>query len=296
MELSANTPLWQAARTLLEVRVDDLFCRWDRAVDSRGLDDIHDLRVSSRRMREGLLLFAPVYPPDTVRRAAKRVKRVTMLLGEQRNLDEALLFFTGLHREIGPSCHGCLAVVIADLEAQREGALDAMAAGLVRIDCRWLQRRLLRIVRFPCLLTAPLETVDPFAPVATFARQSLIERCAGLPALVAIASREDEADAQHRLRIAVKHLRYRVEMLSFLFGSRYDGLHAALKRYQDLLGTLHDLDVFAGMVNGRGLPTHDLQTVIAAIAGRRRQTFAAFRKEIDETPLAAICETLRSSL
>jgi len=296
VELSAYTPLWQAARTILDVRIVDLCRRWDRTVRTCGLDDIHDLRVSSRRMREGLLLFSPVYPSAPVRKAAKRVKRVTTILGEQRNMDEALLFFTDLHREIGPSCHGCLAVVIAELQAQREAVLEEMTAGLARIDRHALQRLLVRTTRFPSLLTAPLEEVDSFAPVAAFARQSLDERCAGLLALVETACREGEAEAQHRLRIAVKHLRYRVEMLSFLLGSGYDGLHAALKSYQDLLGTLHDLDVFAGMVARRDLSAHDQRTVSAAIAARRRQTFAAFRALLDETPLAAICESLRSTL
>jgi CHAD domain-containing protein len=296
VELSAESPLWQAARAILAGRIDDLFRRWDRAVRTGGLDDIHDLRVSSRRMREGLLLFAPVYPPAAVRKAAKRVKRVTVLLGEQRNLDEARLFFADLHREIGPSCHGCLAVLIGDLDRQREGALAEMTSGLSRIDRYDLHRLLIRTARFPALLTASPDPADPFGPVSAFARQSMEERCAGLLALVETASRESEAEAQHRLRIAVKHLRYRLEMLSFLLGSAYDGLHASLKTYQDLLGTMHDLDVFAGMAGERGLPEQDLRTVTAAIAERRRRAFASFRDMLDSMPPAAICGTIRSTL
>src|SRR5690242_5285968 len=89
-------PLWLAARTIMAERSNDLFQRWDRAKKSFSLDDIHDLRVSSRRLREALALFAPCFPDRKMGRINSRIKRLTNLLGTMRNTDEALLYFVPL--------------------------------------------------------------------------------------------------------------------------------------------------------------------------------------------------------
>ena len=50
-------------------------------------------------------------------------------------------------------------------------------------------------------------------------------------------------DRLHEVRIAVKKLRYALEIVRDLSGSRAAAASAALKRGQDLLGRMHDLEV-----------------------------------------------------
>src|SRR5512136_2315517 len=101
MHVDGSTQLWVAARVLLCERGDDFFMRWDKVLKTSDPEDIHDLRVSSRRLREGLALFAPCYPPESLKRLVRGLKRVTRLLGDIRNTDEAILFFTELGEGLG---------------------------------------------------------------------------------------------------------------------------------------------------------------------------------------------------
>ena len=103
MQIEGKTPLWIAARVLLYERGEDFFRRRGKMVKTFDAEDIHDLRVASRRLREGLILFAPCYPPGNIARLVRKIKRVTRLLGDIRNADEALLFFTALKDEFDSS-------------------------------------------------------------------------------------------------------------------------------------------------------------------------------------------------
>src|SRR5512137_642289 len=100
MQIVGSTHLWVAARVLLYERGDDFFMLWDKVLKTSDAEDIHDLRVSSRRLREGLALFTPCYPSGNIARLVKRIKRVTRLLGDIRNTDEAILFFSALADEV----------------------------------------------------------------------------------------------------------------------------------------------------------------------------------------------------
>src|SRR5512147_1518447 len=99
MHMDGNAPLWYAARDLLAQRCGNFFQQLDNTLKTLDSEDIHDLRVASRRLREGLSLFESCYPPEKIARLARRVKDVTRLLGKIRNDDEAILFFTGLMEE-----------------------------------------------------------------------------------------------------------------------------------------------------------------------------------------------------
>ncbi|HMN01861.1 MAG TPA: CHAD domain-containing protein, partial [Geobacter anodireducens] len=161
---------------------------------------------------------------------------------------------------------------------------------------RRTREALARIVASPALFSPPPSGIDPFTTIAAFAADRLRERLDHVLALVPDACREADVEAQHRLRIAVKHYRYRLEILSFLPGDAFAALHAAIKAYQDVLGTMHDLDVFAGIVRHEGLPSADECVILTHIAGERHRQFALFAGLLAETPFEAIGEQVRRAL
>ncbi|HLO25760.1 MAG TPA: CHAD domain-containing protein, partial [Geobacteraceae bacterium] len=130
MEIAGTTPLWIAARTLLHERGDDLFRRRDKVLKTFDAEDIHDLRVASRRLREGLVLFGPCYPSTDIARLARKIKQVTRLLGDIRNADEALLFFTALADEFANSCRSDLEELAGTFRDNRGKGLKKLRKGL----------------------------------------------------------------------------------------------------------------------------------------------------------------------
>jgi len=296
MRLDGTTPLWVAARSLLNERGDDFNLRLLKVLLTFDPEDIHDLRVSSRRMREGLALFACCYPPGTIGRLGKRIRRVTRLLGDIRNRDEALLFFASLRDELGRSCHSELDRLLADFCNERQREVRKLEAGLQEISAAELNDRFRQVVNFPCLFASPAAAVDLFAPLSDFARDSLCSRLADAQQLVTAAWQEENTAAQHQLRIAVKHFRYRLEILSFMLGSSYRKLYTTVKGYQELLGKMHDLDVFAAVSreNIHSQPTAAI--ILEAIAVRRGRLFTSFSAMLTNKPFERIGERLRNSL
>lgn len=296
MQISGHTPLWIAARALLARRVDDFFDRWHRAAETFDPEDIHDLRVSSRRLREGLLLFAPAYRAESVRRAARGVRKVTRLLGSLRNTDEALAFFRHLAEEVDGPVRRHLERIISRHEDLRREQRDQLRRGLRELDPSRTRDALVRIVASPILFSPHPSGIDPFTTIATFAAERLRERLDDLLSLVSDARREADVEAQHRLRIAVKHYRYRLEILSFLLGDGFGPLHSRVKAYQDVLGTMHDLDVFADIVRHEGLPSEDECVILNRIALERHRQFTGFAGLLAETPFESVREQVRRSL
>lgn len=295
MTISARTPLWVAAPVLLTDRSDDFICRWRKALKTFDLEDIHDLRVSSRRLREGCTLFAPLYP-DGLSRVIRRVRKVTRLLGELRNTDEALLFFRELGAALPQPCAEELNALVGRQETVREGERQRLMRRFEKLDAGTRRADFSRAVAKPALFLRPGIAVDPFIPIGSFAATALHERFAGLIALVPAARHEGAVAAQHALRIAVKHCRYRIEILSFLMANGAGEVLAAMKAYQECLGTMHDLDVFAEMVRQEGLPPEVGCVILNAIAERRGDRFARFTALLGEYPFELLGEQVRRML
>ncbi|MCM2359485.1 MAG: CHAD domain-containing protein [Geobacteraceae bacterium] len=291
-----TTPLWIAARSLLRERLDDFFRRLERALKTFGPDDIHDLRVASRRLREGLALFAPCYPSRNIERLTRQVRRVTRLLGEIRNTDEALLFFAALAEELDAACRGNLERLLDSFRETRKSELKRLKAGLRRAGSGARADFCRRVVEAPALFAPPADDADPFVPLVAFARGALDARLAAVLELVPEARQPGAIESQHLLRIAVKHFRYRLEILSSLVGSRYQELHGALKGYQELLGRMHDLDVFAGIVREAGFPPETEQPALDAIAAKREGLFTGFSRMLETAPFERIGAQVRTSL
>ncbi len=290
------TPLWVACRLLLHERGNDFFARRDRALATADPEDIHDLRVASRRLREGLALFAPCYPPDDIARLGKRFRRVTRSLGAIRNTDEAILFFTSLAEELGNPCRAELERIQDAFREERNRELERLRSALREFAPPSLRRAYLRVVSAPRLFIPPGGSPDPFAPLADFAREAIDAGLSAVVELVPQARRAREIEAQHRLRIAIKHFRYRAEILSGLLGASFPKLRDRLRAYQDVLGRMHDLDVFAGIVQDARLPGEVRKTALDAIFYRRNVFFAEFTDMLDILPPEKIGEQLRSLL
>lgn len=286
--------LWFAALTLLFVAKKELLSQWGKVAQSFGEEEVHDLRVASRRLREALALFAPCFPERKVTRVAKLVKRITRRMGDLRNIDEALLFLSTLAPAQTSGCGPELAELKRTLTSEREGARATLATELAASH-RSRLRRELQALAGSANPFAP-GGFDPFAPLPPFAADALAERAEIVFRLIPDALKEADHAAQHRLRIAVKKLRYRVELLGPLFGEAGDELRAALKGHQDVLGKLHDMDVFAELVRERVKEGAGREELLQVIAGRRKEFFASFAATIRESPLEELTERALASV
>jgi CHAD domain-containing protein len=290
-----SAPLWIASRTLLAEHRDEFFSRWEKTARKFQEDDVHDLRVASRRLREGLALFSPCFPPKRTAALVKEIKKVTTMLGDLRNTDEAFLFFSSLSAEETAHSLDEVKKLLTALKSERDQAHKKLRKELSSLDPEPLRTDLEAVQNRSNLFRD--SAVDPFMSIIFFAGGAIMDRAETLGELLPRAVQENDSAAQHQLRIAVKKMRYRLELIEPLFSSDdYQELHGALKGYQDVLGKLHDIDVFSGMVQERIDDGAGREGLLRAMAQRRSRLHGSFMQMLDSFPLGSIGERTRDAL
>jgi CHAD domain-containing protein len=198
---------------------------------------IHQSRVATRRLREALPLVARGGPG---RKLARTVRRLTRALGPVRELDVALLELEDLARaqDIPRAGVQSLQQVIRQERARMH---RDMGRTIDRCRLDKLTEKLLIHARKRDKLALRPRQAHPKQLAAARARAA--RRAERLRASIENAAAIYLPDRLHEVRIAVKKLRYAMEIVRDLSGSRATVRIMTLKRAQDLLGRIHDLEV-----------------------------------------------------
>jgi CHAD domain-containing protein len=294
--MKPSTQLWLGAWEVMQERSDELFRLLTHGCKRLDLESIHDLRVSSRRLREGLALFSPCFPKRHLTALRARLKQLTRTLGTIRNTDEALHFFTLLGMELKAPAHNAATQLIHALQVQREEERAALKKNLKAIQPTALRVLFDHTCNHPQIFHS--RDVDPLQPVVDFLKAAIAKREAPLRELYPLACDPENFTAQHRLRIAVKRFRYRMEYFSFLTvpGWGYAELYARTKGFHDILGQLHDLDVFAALASKMVPDLQAQQAMLELIAQKRQALFAEFLRQDALCPVTSLGERLRRLL
>jgi CHAD domain-containing protein len=294
--MKPSTQLWLGAWEVMQERGDELFRLLTHGCKRLDLEAIHDLRVSSRRLREGLALFSPCFPKRHLTALRAQLKQLTRTLGTIRNTDEALHFFTLLAMELSAPANSAAAQLVHTLQAQRQEDRAALKKNLKAISPTALQALFDHTCNHPQIFTP--RDVDPLQPVVDFLKAAIAKREAPLQELYPLACDPENVTAQHRLRIAIKRFRYRMEFFSSLTvpGWGYAELYTRTKGFHDILGQLHDLDVFATLAD-KMVPDPLAQSAMQDLIARKRQAlFAEFLRQDALCPVTSLGERLRGLL
>ena len=203
---------------------------------------IHDVRVSTRRLRAALDLLGPVVPPKRIAPLRKTAKRMRRRLGSLRDYDVMIDRLKSLSRR--PRFAAATKWMSDRLIDARDGARrkakkkKTVADLLDRLDA-WkpLREHLgpLQAVVDSLMLASLRSQWDAFAAKAD-------SRAGGRM----FVGQADEAIASpHELRIAGKMLRYTFEMLEEADHALPPMVRRTFKRMQNALGDWHDCVVLA---------------------------------------------------
>jgi CHAD domain-containing protein len=235
-------PRRAASALLLQQRVAVLrrMLRGARGGDVRA---VHQARVATRRVREVLPLLPAGKPGRRLERAAREL---TGVLGTVRELDVALQMLDQLARGEGIPA-AAVECLHRALGAERRVLHREAAERIAEYDLDRLQRKALRALERKAERRA--HPVDHATQVVA-ARRRAARRASRLEATIAAAGAIYLPDRLHQVRIAVKKLRYALEIVRDLSRSRADARIRALRRMQDLLGRMHDLEVLIARTRG----------------------------------------------
>jgi CHAD domain-containing protein len=256
--VSTVTPL--TAGTHLEQRdlsfwMDQVLKELEAVRSSPGMDAVHDLRVAIRRCRSVAAAMEEVDPDrawPAMRKAARKLFRALGALRDTQVMNEWV-------KKLGPENDPVRAHLQAAFESREPQQRDAALRAVDKFDQKsW--KRLARV----------LGQRSRLVPAGSLATECLaLERFESAKELHAKALRTEKPKPWHALRIGLKRFRYTVESL---LPEQYAAWSDNLKRVQDLLGEVHDLDVLLGIVKKADfVETEDSLNLWAEIIGRERQ-------------------------
>ena len=220
----------------------NVFARESKRVFDGDADALHRTRIASRRLRE--LLPVIQLDADTTRKLRRRLRKATRRLGEVRDFDVLSTLLTELLRDRRHSRPALMALQ-AELKQARTGACEALEAKLPPRKLQKLARRLKRIVKHvePDVQDESRQT-KRHNRASIWALDALVVRRAALVReAVTAAGTVYIPQALHDVRVAIKKLRYAVELQAEAREERATSEVAVLKTSQDLLGRLHDVQV-----------------------------------------------------
>lgn len=198
----------------------------DRAAADFAADPVHDLRVALRRCRSMAEGIHSIDPDPAWRKMRKMGKGLFASLGTLRDCQVLMEWTEKLGTPDDPVTAGLMEycrLQEAGLKQQAAEALEQFDRKQWRSWARTLPRRAGRL----------RPGSEPFQSLA-------LERWSQARRLHNSALKSDNPAAFHRLRIGIKKFRYVVE--NFL-PTLHQQWSEGLKRMQDVLGEIHDLDV-----------------------------------------------------
>jgi len=258
-----RTPAVQVAGALLREKLRTVR-RCERGVRAADVDAVHDMRVGTKRLRETIRLFQPALPPRGTKRYLHAVNGLNDTLGQARDPDVQLVALADLEQAC--SCPSCLAPITARLLAQRAEAQSTVVACLDQLDQTRLWRRFRRFAD-------RLQSAPRGPTVRSLAQRVVPERLLQALELEPPARDPDAPEALHRLRIAVKRVKYAIEPFRALFAGALDPAYGLISDLQDALGDTHDADVLIQLLNGDDGQRAEAEGVACCleVARRRRE-------------------------
>lgn len=248
--LDPDAPVDRAIGPVVRACLDHWTANQAAAADGRDTEGVHQLRVGLRRLRSAMSLWHGVVPEAQRQWIDAEADAVLAALGPARDLDVFLAEVAGPVAAARPQRDGLAALIDAAGAARArayQGVAEALAAPrytsfVLRLGL-WLEERAWReggTATEEVWLQRPLVALAD--AVLAGRHKTVLKRGRGFETL--------SAQGRHRLRIAVKKLRYATEFFAGLYrGKRRKPYQRDLAAFQDRLGRLNDIAVAESLID-----------------------------------------------
>ena len=225
------------------------------------IEYIHRMRVASRRLRAALPLFVSCFSPKNYARWSEEIKEITRALGDARDTDVQIAYLVKYQkrsekawkskkpdREGDAPTSPAVRYLLSDLRKQRVllqkevlSALDSLEKSHAIEDMRDTFNQPLPPLR------GVLKRSFAYG-ISPVAAQRIEERLCTLLSFEPWVSHPDAVAEHHATRIAAKKLRYTLEVYAPVYRLGLKKPVARVKAVQEILGDLHDCDVWIDMI------------------------------------------------
>ena len=235
----------EAGRKVMRFHLARMLAREAGTRDGHVAQDLHAMRVATRRQRAAWRVFGPSFRLKRTKRYRNGLREIAARLGAVRDLDVLLEAADVYRADLPVTEQRALEPLLAGWRSHRE---DARVLLIRELDSdgyrRWVDDYR-DFVRTEGAGVLPVGPTQPHRVRDTAASQiwTAYEQVRGYEAVLRWA----DVETLHELRIAGKWLRYTLEFVREALGEEATALIARVTALQDHLGLMNDADVSASM-------------------------------------------------
>lgn len=282
----------EALVKLLVRRTAQAFGPGSQAWPQSDVELVHDVRVATRRLRAALAVARPLLPKKALKKAAEVVADYGRDLGVRRAADVSLDIVRGLAKDPGTS--------------ETEGVVLAVAAGLLELRRSRSTARLAERHPPEAVLKDGLRVLDLVArakggrAIGAGISEELAIRRVAVEEVLGRIERPLDDEGHHEIRIAMKRLRYTLEIAHEAFPDAvFGGVAHEIRHLQEALGELHDtVDTIALLSSyrvRRRCTVGSAGTLIDRLKQERQRLYELTRRAVDDRG-SWIVHTLRHAV
>lgn len=279
----ADDHLAEAGRKVLRFHLARMLAREAGTREGRDAEELHAMRVATRRQRAAWRVFGAAFDPGRTKRHRLRLREVAADLGAVRDLDVLAEALEAYRAKLSPKESAALEPLIASWRHRRDAARVLLVHELdSKRYAKWTEEYA-AFVQAEGAGSRPVGPTDPHR--VRDAMPSRIWAAYEVVRAYEPVMRWADVTTLHDLRIAAKWLRYTLEFVREALGPDAGPAIEKVVALQDHLGWLHDADVAAGLARSF-LVEHagDLDELQAAAIGRylmdRERELARLRKTV----------------
>ena len=268
--------LAEAGRKVLRFHLARMLAREAGTRTGVRIEDLHGMRVATRRMRAAWRVFGDGFRLDRTRRMRRRLRDLAARLGAVRDLD-VLIEAAQAHRATLPEDQAAgFDPLIRAWAENREVARQLLVRELDSdAYTRLVEEYRIFVTSEGAAVLAPASPVSPHRVRDTAGSRIWLayEQVRGYESVLRWA----DIETIHQLRIAAKWLRYTLEFFREALGPEVDQLVPRVVALQDHLGWLHDADVTIALArqflvsNAGHLAAGETEVIAAYLEGRERE-------------------------
>ena len=248
--ISPDDPMSEAGRKVLLYHFAEMLAHEDGTRLGEDIEELHDMRVATRRMRAAFEVFGQSFEPKVLKVHLKGLKATGRALGRVRDLDvfmqKAQHYLDGLPENERTGLDPLLHV----WQDERGLARSEMNTYLVSAAYQEFKVKFNRFLQTPGdgALAIPQDQPTPYL-VREIAPVLIYNRLAAVRAYESVLARAS-IEQMHALRIEFKKFRYTVEYFREVLGGQSKEVINDIKKLQDHLGDLNDADVATNILRG----------------------------------------------
>ena len=260
------------AKIAIAKHLETMLVRETGVISDRDPEELHQMRVSMRRLRSAITGFAPALNlPKTA--SDRQLGKIARTLGKLRDIDVLEAELKNKYRPLLPKVEQkSLDKVLKDLDRRHKIAYEEVKITFKKQRYKYLKKDLngwLKKPKYQKIGNILLDSVLPDLLLPQISKLLLhpawwLGIKQGEPSSLAGVERvlEKEGEILHNLRKEAKRSRYNMDLFTDFYGDRYQKYVKKIKNIQEVLGEIQDcyilrefLEQIFGLELEKKLPT-----------------------------------------